>query len=155
MPKQSAGILPFRIHHNTLQVFLVHPGGPFWKNKDAGVWSIAKGEYEDNEEPIDAAKREFTEETGQTIDGEFTDIGYVKYKNGKVVRAWAVAADVDEQNITSNVFKLEWPPKSGKMIDVEEVDRAGWFDVSTAKEKIIPAQAELIANLQKLLDSNR
>jgi predicted NUDIX family NTP pyrophosphohydrolase len=151
MPKPSTGILAYRKHNTHLQVFLVHPGGPFWKNKDLGAWSIPKGEYESDEDPLMAAKREFEEETGQTIDGEFKPLAPVKYKSGKVVQAWAVEAEIDHTNINSNYFEMEWPPKSGKTASFEEVDRADWFDVETAKQKIIPAQMPLIDELAGLV----
>jgi len=151
MPKQSAGILAYRKTNNKLQVFLVHPGGPFFKKKDDGVWSIPKGEYEEDEDPLTAAKREFAEETGQTIHGEFDPLAPIKYKNGKVVHAWAVEADIDHTNIKSNYFEMEWPPRSGKKASFEEVDRADWFDIATALQKIIPAQADLIKEMEKLV----
>ncbi|RWY50911.1 NUDIX domain-containing protein [Mucilaginibacter gilvus] len=146
MPKQSAGILAYRNTGNVLQVFLVHPGGPFWKNKDLGAWSIPKGEY-DEEDSLAAAKREFEEETGQTISGDFSPLAPIKYKNGKVVHAWAVSAEIDHTNVKSNYFEMEWPPRSGKTASFEEVDRADWFDIATAKQKIVPAQVPLIEEL--------
>jgi predicted NUDIX family NTP pyrophosphohydrolase len=152
MPKQSAGILAYRIIDKQLQVFLVHPGGPFFKNKDLGVWSIPKGEYEPDEDALAAAKREFGEETGKTIHGHFVPLTPVKYKSGKVVQAWAVVADIDHTNIKSNYFEMEWPPRSGRKASFEEVDRAEWFDPHTAKQKIIPAQAPLIDELITILE---
>jgi len=151
MPKQSAGILLYRKTDNILQVFLAHPGGPFFKNKDNGSWTIPKGEFLDNEEPLAAAKREFQEETGQPIDGDFISLGSIKQKSGKTVFAWAVEGDIDHENIASNVFDLEWPPKSGKMIPIPEVDRAEWFDIVIAKQKINPAQIPLIERLINIL----
>src|ERR1700761_2539421 len=153
MPKQSAGILVYKYINSQLQVFLVHPGGPFWAKKDGGAWSIPKGEYLDDEEPLAAAKREFHEETGQTIDGEFIQLNPVKLKSGKVVHCWAVEGDVDANNIVSNIFPIEWPYKSGKYIDIPEVDKGGWFDVETAKEKINIAQAAFIKQLVELKKS--
>lgn len=147
MPKQSAGILAYRKRDDELQVFLVHPGGPFFKKKDLGVWSIPKGEYEPDEDPLVAAKREFEEETGQTIEGVFKPLKPVKYKSGKVVHAWAVLAEIDHTNINSNLFEIEWPPRSGKQASFEEVDRADWFDIATAKQKIVPAQVDLLVQL--------
>lgn len=147
MAKQSAGILLYRLKNNVLQVFLVHPGGPFWKNKDEGAWSVPKGEFDDNEDALTAAKREFLEETGQPIDGQFIKLNPIKQKSGKTVQAWAVEGDMDETNIISNTFMLEWPPKSGKMIEIPEIDKAGWFDTETAKQKINPAQAAFIEEL--------
>lgn len=130
-----------------MEVFLCHPGGPFYKNKDTAVWSIPKGEFDSDEEPLNAAKREFEEETGQPIAGDFEELKPVKYKNGKIVYAWAVQGEVDEHSIKSNLFPLEWPPKSGKYINVPEVDRAEWFTVEIAKQKIIPALTPLINDL--------
>ena len=123
-----------------IDVFLVHPGGPFWAKKDAGAWSIPKGEFE-TEQPLVAAMREFEEETGLKISGDFIELKPVKQKGGKIVYAWAVEADFDASDIQSNMFKLEWPPKSGVMRDYPEVDRAGWFDLETAKLKMLASQA--------------
>jgi len=150
MAKQSAGILLYRKTNSGLQVFLVHPGGPFFKNKDAGVWSIPKGEFLDDEGPLDAAKREFHEETGLSIDGKFLRLEPVTLKSGKIVHAWAVEGDIDATSIYSNMFEMEWPPKSGKRQSFPEIDRAGWFDVDEAKVKISGAQAGLIDNLLKI-----
>lgn len=147
MQKQSAGVLPYRYTDGQLQVFLVHPGGPFYRKKDAGVWSVAKGEYGDDEEPLAAAKREFQEETGQAIDGDFFPLSSVKYKNGKVIQTWAVEAEIAHTNIQSNLFEIEWPPRSGKMASFVEVDRADWFDIDTARTKLIPAQVALLDDL--------
>jgi len=152
MNKQSAGILVYRFQAKELQVFLVHPGGPFWKNKDVGAWSVPKGEFLADENPLSAAKREFTEETSQQIDGDFMELSAVKLKSGKTVYAWAVEGDVDEANVVSNTFMFEWPPKSGKMIEIPEVDKGGWFDITTAKVKINPAQIPLIDELVKLIN---
>jgi predicted NUDIX family NTP pyrophosphohydrolase len=151
MQKQSAGILVYRKTNNNLQVFLVHPGGPFFKNKDEGSWSVPKGEFLDDEEPLAAAKREFAEETGQSIDGDFIDLGSIRQKNGKTVYAWAVEGDIDHQIIVSNTCEIEWPPRSGRQITIPEVDRAEWFEVTIAKQKINPAQAELIDRLVNIL----
>jgi len=133
-------------------VFLVHPGGPFWAKKDAGAWSIPKGEFE-TEQPLVAAMREFEEETGLKISGDFIELKPVKQKGGKIVYAWAVEADFDASDIQSNMFKLEWPPKSGVMRDYPEVDRAGWFDLETAKLKMLASQAGLIEQLQEFLSA--
>jgi predicted NUDIX family NTP pyrophosphohydrolase len=147
MAKKSAGILLYRFKNKEPQIFLCHPGGPFYKNKDAGAWTIPKGEFEDNEEPLAAAKREFKEETGKEIDGEFIPLNAVKYKDGrKIVYTWAVEGDIDASSIYSNLFSLEWPPKSGKYIDVPEVDRGEWFDVNTAKQKILPSLLSLLGD---------
>lgn len=147
MPKQSAGVLVYRNIKDVLEVFLVHPGGPFWKNKDAGAWSIPKGECENDEDPLHAAKREFEEETGNSITGDFTPLSPIKYKNGKIVHAWAVTAEIDHTTIKSNYFEMEWPPRSGKKQSFEEVDRADWFNIVTAREKIVQAQVPLLDEL--------
>jgi len=152
MPKQSAGILLYRKFNNVLQVFLVHPGGPFWKNKDDGAWSIPKGEYESDEDPLAAAKREFYEETGQSIDGEFIALKPIKQKSGKIVQAYLVEGDIDAHNIKSNLFEIEWPPKSGKMQSFPEVDRAGWFTVDEAKVKMNAGQVGLVEELAQLVN---
>ncbi|MDB5004798.1 MAG: hypothetical protein JWQ34_3023 [Mucilaginibacter sp.] len=150
--KQSAGILLYRNINNYLEVFLVHPGGPFFKNKDEGAWSIPKGEYLEDEDPLIAAKREFFEETGmQIIDGDFIKLQPVKLKSGKVVSAWAVEGDIDAENIQSNVFEMEWPPRTGKMARFAEVDRAAWFEAEVAKIKINPAQVALIDELESVV----
>ena len=145
--RKSAGILLYRIKDHEPEVFLVHPGGPFWKGKDKGAWSIPKGEFEENEEAIDAAKREFKEETGNPINGEMIQLNPVKQKGGKLVLAWAVKGDIDADNISSNTYKLEWPYKSGKFKSFPEVDKAGWFSIKEAKDKINPAQSALIDDL--------
>jgi predicted NUDIX family NTP pyrophosphohydrolase len=137
-----------------IDVFLVHPGGPFWAKKDAGAWSIPKGEFE-TEQPLVAAMREFEEETGLKISGDFIELKPVKQKGGKIVYAWAVEADFDASDIQSNMFKLEWPPKSGVMRDYPEVDRAGWFDLETAKLKMLASQTGLIEQLQEFLSAEQ
>ncbi len=144
MPKQSAGILLYRVKNSKPEVFLCHPGGPFYKKKDTGVWTIPKGEFNSEEEPLVAAKREFKEETGQAVNGNFIPLKPVRYKNGKTVYAWAVEGDIDAASIQSNLFPMEWPPKSGKYIDVPEVDRGEWFSIEISKQKIIPALTPLI-----------
>ena len=147
MAKQSAGIVLYRRVNNLFQIFLVHPGGPFFSNKDDGVWSIPKGEFVDGEEALAAAKREFEEETGQRIEGEFIELGSVTQKSGKKVFAWALEGDIDAETIFSNTFEMEWPPRSGKKQTFPEIDKAAWFDVDTAKVKINEAQVELIDRL--------
>jgi predicted NUDIX family NTP pyrophosphohydrolase len=147
MVKQSAGILVYRKRKNQIEIFLVHPGGPFWLKKDLGVWSIPKGEIEEGEEPFDVALREFKEETGQTISGKFVPLNSVKQKGGKIITAWAVEGDADQGKIISNTFEMEWPPKSGKMKAFPEVDKAEWFAINVAKEKINPAQIAFIDEL--------
>ena len=150
MGKQSAGILLYRKTEGKLQVFLVHPGGPFFKNKDEGSWSMPKGEFLDDEDPLEAAKREFEEETGQAITGKFTRLKPITQKGGKRVQAWAVEGDIDHLTIKSNHFEMEWPPRSGKQQSFPEVDRAAWFDIDIAKLKINPAQAQLVDELSGL-----
>ena len=146
MPKQSTGILPYRWKDGNLEVFLVHPGGPFWAKKDQGAWSIPKGEF-DLEDGLTAARREFLEETGLTIDGEFIELSPRKIKSGKLIYAWAAEKDIDIGAIVSNEFEMEWPPRSGRRQMFPEVDRAGWFDPNTALEKINPGQAGFIQEL--------
>ncbi|ASU35258.1 NUDIX domain-containing protein [Mucilaginibacter xinganensis] len=152
MPNQSAGILLYRKTSNAVELFLVHPGGPFFKNKDMGVWSIPKGEFLDDEAALTAAKREFEEETGQPVgEGKFIPLTPVKLKSGKRVFAWAMEGNIDHNIITSNFFEIEWPPKSGKKQSFPEVDRAGWFDLEEAKLKINGAQAAFIDELNSLI----
>ena len=148
MAKQSAGILLYRIKNKDLEVFLVHPGGPFWAKKDEGAWSIPKGEFEDEEDPLAAAKREFEEETGINISGKFVALNPIKQKSGKKVYAWAVEGDIDATQIKSNDFEIEWPPRSGKMKSFPEIDKAAWFNLTEAKKKIIGGQAGLIKQLE-------
>lgn len=147
--RKSAGILVYKKQVGILKVFLVHPGGPFWKGKDKGAWSIPKGEFSDDEDALSAARREFKEETGQEIDGDFIELTTIKQKSGKLVFAWAVEAEPDADTIVSNSFQLEYPPKSGKWITVPEVDKAAWLTVEKAKEKINPAQAALLEDLEE------
>jgi len=147
MAKQAAGLLVYRNSGDELEVFLVHPGGPFYSKKDDGVWSIPKGLFEADEDPLSAARREFEEETGQKIAGDFFKLKPITQKGGKIVIAWALEGEVDAENVVSNTFELEWPPKSGKKQEFPEVDRGAWFDVNTAKQKINPAQAALVDEL--------
>jgi len=151
MNKQSAGLLLYRLKKNHLEVFLVHPGGPFWAKKDFGSWSIPKGEFQEGEEPLLAAQREFHEETGFSISGEFKPLSSIKQKSGKVVHAWAIEGDIDQTKIKSNTFELEWPPKSGKKKQFPEIDKAEWFVVAVAREKINPAQADFLDRLIQIL----
>jgi predicted NUDIX family NTP pyrophosphohydrolase len=144
MTKQSAGILVYRERAGELEFFLVHPGGPLWQNKDAGYWSIPKGEFVGAEEPLEAAKREFKEETGMTVEGEFVPLGSVKQRGGKIVHAWAVRGDFDAAKVRSNTFELEWPPRSGRFAAFPEVDRGEWFSRSAAQDKIKAAQVEFL-----------
>lgn len=146
--KKSAGILLYRKAGGRTEFFLVHPGGPFWANKDAGAWSIPKGEYEEGEDPLEAARREFEEETGQSVSGKFIALAPQKLKSGKLIQAWAVEGDIDETKIISNTFDMEWPPKSGRMQSFPEIDKAAWFDATTATEKINERQAAFIQEAQ-------
>jgi len=150
MPRRSAGILLYRHHARgqTPDVMLGHMGGPFWARKDEGAWSIPKGEYADGDDPLAAARREFLEEIGQPVpDGAMLDLGEVRQSGGKIVRAWAVEADLDVSAIVSNTFELEWPPKSGRIESFPEINRAEWFDLDTAAEKIVKGQRELLTRL--------
>jgi predicted NUDIX family NTP pyrophosphohydrolase len=149
--RKSAGILLFRIKNKETEVFLVHPGGPFWKGKETGAWSIPKGEFTDEEDPLTAAQREFREETGQTVTGRFMELKPIQQKAGKLVYAWAVEGDIDSENIVSNTFKQEWPYKSGKWISVPEVDKAAWFSAEEARVKMNAAQVALIDELEEKL----
>lgn len=151
MKKQSAGILLYRFRGKTAEVLLVHPGGPFWKNKDDGAWSIPKGEYDETEDPLLAAIREFEEETGQPVQGSFLPLTPVKQKSGKWVHAWVLEGELDEKEIRSNFFEMEWPPRSGKQQSFPEIDKAAWFSLNEAKKKINPGQAGLLNELEELL----
>jgi predicted NUDIX family NTP pyrophosphohydrolase len=153
MPKTSAGILLYRKENNVLRVFLIHPGGPFFEKKDAGIWSIPKGEIGKGEEPLAAALREFEEETGCLPFGAFIPLSPVTQKGGKTVIAWAAEGGCDAETIRSNTFRLEWPPKSGTMQEFPEVDRAGWFTIDEAKQKLHPAQVALVDELLEKLTS--
>lgn len=137
----------YRQTNNLVEIFLVHPGGSFWKRKEAGAWSIPKGEFTDDEEPLAAAKREFEEETGTAVSGNFIALKPIKQKSGKIVLAWAVEGNIDETKIISNSFSMEWPYKSGKMQTFPEVDKANWFSVAEARQKINTAQVALIEDL--------
>jgi predicted NUDIX family NTP pyrophosphohydrolase len=154
MPMTSAGILLYRTRDSVLQVFLVHPGGPFFTKKDEGAWSVPKGEIDEGEDALATAQREFKEETGCRAAGAFMPLSPVTQKSGKIVRAWAVEGDCGADTITSNTFTLEWPPASGKMREFPEVDRAGWFTPDEAKKKINPAQAAFIDELLKKLPAD-
>jgi len=145
--KRSAGILLYRRNRGGLEVFLAHPGGPFWTRRDLGAWTIPKGEIDEGEDPLVAARREFEEEIGVALSGDFHALTPIRQKGGKLVLAWAVEGDCDAANIRSNVFAMEWPPRSGKQAEFPEVDRAGWFAIPEAKEKILPAQIPLLEEL--------
>lgn len=153
MANQSAGILLYRMKTNGLEVFLVHPGGPFWQKKDLGAWSIPKGEFTTGEEALIAAKREFEEETGTRLTGDFIELTPIKQKAGKMIYAWAVEGDINASEISSNTFSMEWPPKSGKLKQFFEIDKAEWFKVEDAQQKINPAQAAFITELSTKLES--
>jgi predicted NUDIX family NTP pyrophosphohydrolase len=150
MAKISAGLLLYRTNHGQMEVLLVHLGGPFWKNKDRGAWFVPKGEVNPGEDLLDAAKREFQEETGITPQGDFVSLGSVKHKSGKTVHAWAIEGDCDPRTLKSNAFEMEWPPKSGRMAIFPEIDRAEFFSAGAAKEKMHPAEFEFISRLKKV-----
>lgn len=145
--KKSAGLLLYRWRNGELEIFLVHPGGPFWARKDDGAWSIPKGEIAENEDPLKAAKREFFEETGFEADGNFIALTPVKQAGGKWVYAWAVEGDCEAGAIKSNIFLMEWPPRSGDKKEFPEVDRAGWFPLEAARQKILKGQVSLLEEL--------
>jgi predicted NUDIX family NTP pyrophosphohydrolase len=144
-------VVLYRRRGDALEVLLVHPGGPMWARRDIGAWSIPKGEYDPEEEPLAAARREFEEELGTAPpEGPVDDLGEIRQKSGKRVRAWALAGDLDAEQVRSNTFEFEWPPRSGKTIEIPEVDRAEWFGLEVAREKINPAQVALLERLQEL-----
>jgi predicted NUDIX family NTP pyrophosphohydrolase len=147
MAKESAGLLIYRTRAEAVEVLLVHPGGPFWKNKDAGAWSIPKGEADPGEDLAACARREVAEETGLVVDAPLVPLTTIRQKGHKVVHAWAVEGDGDVSKITSNTFSMMWPPRSGRMQQFPEVDRAGWFGLAEARTKINPAQVALIDEL--------
>ena len=151
MGKQSAGLLLYRRREGRLEVLLVHPGGPLWAQKDVGAWSIPKGEHGLEEDPLAAARREFAEETGFTATGPFLPLTPLKQKSGKLIQAFACEGEADPGDLTSNTFTLEWPPHSGSMKEFPEVDRAAWFPLPEAREKIHPGQAGFLEELARLL----
>ncbi len=153
MKRASAGLLLYRRAAGGLEVMLVHPGGPYWARKDEGSWSIPKGEIEPGEEALAAARREFEEETGATVQGEFVPLQSVKLRSGKVVHAWALQADFDTAGLRSNLFSMEWPPKSGEQREFPEADRAAWFGIDQARLKIHPGQAPLLDYLLAHLEA--
>jgi predicted NUDIX family NTP pyrophosphohydrolase len=144
MAKQSAGLIMYRWRESHLEIFLIHPGGPFWANKDKSAWSVPKGEYADGEEPLEAAKREFFEETGFTAYRQFLELGTVKQPGGTIVTAWAFESDCDLADLVSNRFQLEWPPRSGRLVEFPEVDRGDWFSIPAAREHILKSQEPLL-----------
>ena len=147
---KSAGIALYRGSGPELEVLLVHPGGPLWARRDAGAWSLPKGEYEDGEDAVAAARREFAEELGSPPpEGELIDLGEVRQRSGKLVRAWGTPGDLDASQVRSNTFALEWPPRSGRIREFPEVDRAQWFPLAQARERINPAQVPLLDRLEQ------
>src|SRR5213083_2353579 len=151
MVKTSAGLLMFRLRNGEPEVLLVHPGGPFWAKKDEGAWSIPKGEFAAGEEPLAAAQREFEEETGGRAQGPFIPLTPITQRSGKVVHAWAVEGDCDPANLHSNLFSMEWPPKSGRLAEFPEVDRAGWFTLDEARAKILESQVPFLDELPSVI----
>ena len=151
MPRTSAGLLPYRRREGRLEVFLVHPGGPFWANKDEHAWSVAKGEVERDEDLLHAAHREFSEETGLTLAEPAIPLAPIRQASGKLVHVWAIEADIDPSTIQSNSFPLEWPPRSGQVLQFPEVDRAAWFDLAEARSKIHKGQVALLDEMKSKL----
>lgn len=152
MPKRSAGLLFYRRRNPSMEVFLVHPGGPFWAKKDLGAWSIPKGEYADGEDPLSAARREFKEETGFPAPAESVPLGEVKQAGGKIVTAWASEGDCDPEKLVSNTCEIEWPPRSGRKLEIPEVDRAAWFAMDEARERILKSQQPFLERLEQSAD---
>jgi predicted NUDIX family NTP pyrophosphohydrolase len=150
MPSKSAGILAFRRKHGRIEVLLVHPGGPFWRNRDLGAWSIPKGEYGAGDDPEQVARREFREELGVEMTEDLLALGEVRQRGGKTVKAFAVETDVDVHDIRSNTFEIEWPPRSGRRRAFPEIDRAEWFDLAAARARINPAQRTLLGRLETI-----
>jgi predicted NUDIX family NTP pyrophosphohydrolase len=154
MPKLSAGLLMYRRRGGAVEVFLAHPGGPFWKNKDEGAWSIPKGEYSEGEAAVDAAQREFREETGFEPGTDFVSLGRIKQPSGKIVSVWAFEGNCDPAELRSNTFLVEWPPKSGKSREFPEVDRADWFSLDAARVKLLKGQLPFLDRLVAKLDGD-
>jgi predicted NUDIX family NTP pyrophosphohydrolase len=153
MAMRSAGLLMYRRTEGTLEVFLVHPGGPFWAKRDAGAWSIPKGEFGPDEDPLTAARREFAEETGFDVAGDFKALAPVRQPGGKVVHAFAVEGDCDPSLLRSNPFLMEWPPRSGRRQEFPEVDRAAWFTIDQAHDRILKGQRPLLDQLETIIDA--
>jgi predicted NUDIX family NTP pyrophosphohydrolase len=151
VPKESAGLLLFRRGADGPEIFLVHPGGPFWARKDEHAWSIPKGELDGGEDPLTAARREFAEETGLSVDGDFSALPPCRQSGGKIVHAFAVEADADPAAVKSNLFELEWPPRSGRTQEFPEIDRAAWFPLAAARQKIHKGQLPLLDELERRL----
>ena len=155
MPKLSAGLLVYRRSDSGIEVLLVHPGGPYWAKRDDGAWSLPKGEYEPDEDPLEAAVREFEEELGSEPPdrADAVSLGQLRQPSGKVVSAWALEGDLDVSEIRSNTFEMVWPPRSGRSREFPEVDRAGWFDLPAARRKLLPGQVGFVDRLEELLDA--
>jgi predicted NUDIX family NTP pyrophosphohydrolase len=153
MPKQSAGLLIYRMRESQLEVFLVHPGGPLWTKKDLGAWTIPKGEFELDEDAVAAAQRELKEETGFVATAPFLPLGTVRQAGGKIVHAFAARGDFDPAQLVSNTFQLEWPPRSGQLKEFAEVDRGAWFSLDVAATKLNPAQVDLLSRLKTAVTS--
>ena len=147
MAKRSAGLLLYRRRKGSIEVLLVHPGGPFWAKKDLGAWSIPKGEYVEGEDPLAAARREFEEETGFPAPADVIALGELKQAGGKTVAGWSAEGDCDPAKLVSNLCEIEWPPRSGRKVEIPEVDRAGWFSLDEAREKILPGQVAFLDRL--------
>ncbi len=154
MPKRSAGLMLYRTVRGSMEVFLVHPGGPFWANKDDAAWSIPKGEFDPGEDPLEIAKREFQEETGVVAKGEYQPLKPIRQTGGKIVYAWAVLCDEEVAAVKSNTFSMEWPPRSGKMREFPEIDRAEWFKINLARQKILKSQLGLLEQLEQSMASH-
>jgi predicted NUDIX family NTP pyrophosphohydrolase len=153
--KRSAGLLLYRLRDGRLEVFIAHMGGPFWARKDERAWSVIKGEYEDGEDPFEAARREFEEETGSSApSGRAVELGEVRQRSGKRVVAWAIEGDFDPAAVRSNTFTLEWPPRSGELREFPEIDRADWFDTDTARSKLVKGQVPFIDALERRIQGN-
>ncbi len=153
MPKRSAGLLLYRRRNESPEVFLVHPGGPFWEKKDLGAWSIPKGQYADDEDPLAAARREFEEETGFPAPPNPFELGDLTQASGKIVTAWAAEGDCDPAKVVSNSCEIEWPPRSGRKIEIPEVDRAAWFTMEEARRRILPSQQPFLDRLKQKLEA--
>ena len=151
MIKRSAGILMYRRRPGGIEIFLIHPGGPLWAKKDDGAWSIPKGLYSDDEDPLAAGRREFKEETGFDVDGDFTALGEIRQASGKRVVIWAVEGDCDPAEQTSNLFTMEWPPRSGRTQEFPEADRGGWFSIDEGRRKLLSGQVAFLDRLQTQL----
>jgi predicted NUDIX family NTP pyrophosphohydrolase len=149
--KSSAGLLMYRSAGRSVEILAVHPGGPFWAKKDLGSWSIPKGEFDESESAFEAAKREFTEETGASPEGTFIGLKPVRHKSGKIVHAWAIEGQFDVGSLKSNTFELEWPPKSGRIQSFPEIDRAGWFSIPDGVAKLVPAEVSFVDELASIL----